>query len=194
MGLLQEIADAIGGDKLNQFQKGEGDFEKQSSSDQMALQDLIKRMDPKQLQQVLAQSAQQVDPQEYADHVTPGVGDTDPLGQLKGGSLASIASVLLNQLKQAGSTSGTQVSSHSGCAGDRSKRDGFKRRGRSRAVHAAKPSRSVRQSGRRDRPAAARLASQLSRKGRHGSGRRGAGVALHQDGSQDAQVAAVQLS
>jgi hypothetical protein len=109
MGLLQEIADAIGGDKLKQFEKGQGNFEEQSSSDQSALQDLIKRMDPKQLQEVLARSAQQMDPQEYADHVTPGVGGTDPLGQLKGGGLASIASVLLNQLKQAGSTSGTQV-------------------------------------------------------------------------------------
>src|SRR6478672_3391179 len=110
MGLLQEIADAIGGDKLNKFQKGEGDFENQSSSDQTALQDLIKRIDPKQLQQVLAQSAKQVDPQEYSDHVTPGVGDTDPLGQLKGGGLASIAAVLLNSLKQAGSGAGSQPS------------------------------------------------------------------------------------
>src|SRR5262245_45277935 len=109
MGLLQEIADTIGGDKLNQFQKGEGDFENQSSSDQTALQDLIKRMDPRELQQVLAQSAKRLDPQEYSDHVTPGVANTDPLGQLKGGGLASIASVLLGQLKQAGSTSGTQV-------------------------------------------------------------------------------------
>jgi hypothetical protein len=109
MGLLQEISDAIGGDKLKKFQNGDGDFENQGSSDQGALQDLIKRLDPKQLQQILAQSSQQVDPQEYADHVTPGVGGTDPLGQLKGGGLASIAAVLLNQLKQAGSTSGTQV-------------------------------------------------------------------------------------
>ena len=112
MGLLQEIADAIGGDKLKQFEKGQGTFDDQSSPDQSALQDLIKRIDPKQLQEVLARSAQQVDPQEYADHVTPGVGNTDPLGQLKGGSLASIAAVLLNQLKQAGSTSGTQVKLH----------------------------------------------------------------------------------
>jgi hypothetical protein len=110
MGLLQEIADAIGGEKLNQFQKGQGNFDDQSSSDQTALQDLIKRIDPKQLQQVLTQATQQIDPQEYANHVTPGVDNTDPLGQLKGGGLASIASVLLNQLKQAGSTSGTQVS------------------------------------------------------------------------------------
>src|SRR4029079_15383868 len=107
MGLLQEIANAIGGDKLKQFEKGEGNFEEQSSSDQRALADLITRMDPKQLQQVLGQSAQQVDPQEYADHVTPGVGGTDPLGQLKGGSLASIAAVLLNSLKQAGSGAGS---------------------------------------------------------------------------------------
>ena len=87
MGLLQEIADAIGGDKLKQLAKGQGNFEQQGSPDQSALQDLIKRIDPKQLQASLGQSAQQVDPQEYADHVTPGVGNTDPLGQLKGGGL-----------------------------------------------------------------------------------------------------------
>jgi hypothetical protein len=82
MGLLQDIADAIGNDKLKQFQQGEADFEDQDSSDQKALQDLIKRMDPRELLEVLAKSAKQIDPQEYADHVTPGVGNTDPLGQL----------------------------------------------------------------------------------------------------------------
>lgn len=107
MGLLQDIASAIGDDKLKQFQNGEADFEDQGSSDQKALQDLIKRMDPKQLQDVLAQSAKRLDPQEYSNHVTPGVDNTDPLGQLKGGSLASIAGVLLNSLKQVGSGAGT---------------------------------------------------------------------------------------
>jgi len=110
MGLLQDIAAAIGDDKLKQFQQGEADFEDQGSSDQKALQDLIKRMNPKDLQDVLAKSAKQIDPQEYSDHVTPGVGDTDPLGQLKGGGLASIAAVLLNSLKQAGSGAGSQPS------------------------------------------------------------------------------------
>jgi hypothetical protein len=109
MGLLQEISDAIGSDKLKQLANGQGNFEQQSSPDQSALQDLIKRIDPQQLQKILAQAAQQVDPQDYADHVTPGVGDTDPLGQLKAGGLGTIASILLNHLKQAGSTSGTQV-------------------------------------------------------------------------------------
>ena len=109
MGLLQEISDAIGGDKLKQLADGEGNFEEQSSPDQAALQDLIKRIDPQQLQKILANSARQVDPQEYADHVTPGVGDTDPLGKLKPGGLGAIASILLGHLKQAGSKSGTQV-------------------------------------------------------------------------------------
>jgi hypothetical protein len=110
MGLLQDIANVIGNDKLKQFEQGEADFEDQSSSDQKALQDLIKRMDPRELQEVLAKSARQIDPQEYADHVTPGAGNTDPLGQLKGGGLASIATVLLNSLKQAGSGAGSHPS------------------------------------------------------------------------------------
>jgi hypothetical protein len=110
MGLLQDITDAIGNDKLKQFQQGEADFEDQDSPDQKALQDLIKRMDPRELQEVLARSARQIDPQEYSDHVTPGIGNTDPLGQMKGGGLASIAAVLLNSLKQAGSGAGAQPS------------------------------------------------------------------------------------
>jgi hypothetical protein len=109
MGLLQEISDAISGDKLKQFADGEGDFEEQSSTDQKTLQDLIKRMDPSQLQEILAHSAKQIAPKDYSDHVTPGVQDTDPLGQLKAGGLATIATSLLNQLKQAGAKSGTQV-------------------------------------------------------------------------------------
>jgi len=109
MGLLQDIADAIGGEKLKQFADGEGDFEQQNSPDQQKLQDVIKRLDPKQLQDVFAQSAKQVDPQEYAEHVTPGAGGTDPLGQLKSGGLTAIAGALLNHLKQAGSNTAAQV-------------------------------------------------------------------------------------
>lgn len=87
MGLLQEISDVIGSDKLKQLANGEGNFNEQSSPDQSTLQDLIKRIDPQQLQKIFGQAAQQIDPHEYADHVTPGVGDTDPLGQLKAGGL-----------------------------------------------------------------------------------------------------------
>ena len=107
MGLLQDIADAIGNEKLKQFQAGAVDFDDQGSSDQRALENLIKQMDPKQLQEVLTRSAQQLDSHEYAEHVTPGAGDTDPLGQLKSGGLASIASVLLDNLKHFGSGAGS---------------------------------------------------------------------------------------
>jgi hypothetical protein len=109
MGILEEISDAIGSDKLKQLADGEGNFDEQTSPDQTTLQDLIKRIDPQQLQQILAQAARQIDPQEYSNHVTPGVDGTDPLGKLKAGGLAAIATVLLNHLKQAGSKSGTQV-------------------------------------------------------------------------------------
>ena len=63
---------------------------------------MIKKIDPKQLQQIFGKTAQQVDPEEYSDHVTPGVGGTDPLGKLGSGGLASIATVLLSRLKEAG--------------------------------------------------------------------------------------------
>ncbi len=116
MGLLQEIADAIGSEKLNQFRAGEADFEVQGSENERALEDLIKRMDPKQLKDVLAKSVKRLDPQEYADHVTPGAGDTNPLGQLKSGGLASIAAVLLDSLKQVGSGAGSHPSKIPGVA------------------------------------------------------------------------------
>jgi hypothetical protein len=108
MGLLQDIADAVGSNRVHQIADGEGDFEEQDSADQMTLQELLRKVDPDQLKAILAQTTRKVDPQEYSDHVTPGVGGTDPLGGLKGGGLAAIAAALLNQLKQAGATTGTK--------------------------------------------------------------------------------------
>jgi len=102
MGLLQDIADAVGSNRVQQMADGEGEFEKDDSPDQATLQELLKKIDPNQLQQILGQATRRIDPQEYSDHVTPGVNNTDPLGQLKGGGLAAIAGALLNQLKQAG--------------------------------------------------------------------------------------------
>ncbi len=108
MGLLQEISDAIGSDKFKQIADGEGNFDQQASPDQATLQDWIKRIDPKQLQDVFAQATQRIDPQEYSDHVTPGVNETDPLGKLKAGGLGAIAGILLSHLKQAGVSAATQ--------------------------------------------------------------------------------------
>src|SRR3954447_19431826 len=102
MGLLQEISNAIGGDKFKQIADGQGNFDREGASDQATLQDWIKKVDPERLKEIFAESTQKVDPQEYSNHVTPGVNGTDPLGQLKSGGLGAIAGILLNHLKQAG--------------------------------------------------------------------------------------------
>ena len=107
MGLLQELAESLGGDNLKRLSTGQGNFEDQNSPDQNALQEMIRKIDPKQLQQVFGKTAQQVNPEEYSDHVTPGVGGTDPLGKLGAGGLGTIASVLLSRLKEAGAAVGT---------------------------------------------------------------------------------------
>jgi hypothetical protein len=109
MGLLQDIANVVGGDKLQQFANGEGNFDQPGSPDQGTMQQLLKKIDPQTLQKILAQVSQQVDPREYSDHVTPGVGNTNPFGNLGAGGLATIATVLLTHLKQAGVVSGSQA-------------------------------------------------------------------------------------
>ena len=105
MGLLQEIADSIGGSDLKRLSAGQGNFDDQNSTDLQSLQQMMKNIDPKQLQQIFTQSAQQIDPEEYSDHVTPGVGGTDPLGKLGPTGLGAIATVLLSKLKEAGAAS-----------------------------------------------------------------------------------------
>jgi hypothetical protein len=107
MGLLQELTDAIGGDNLKRLSAGQGNFDDQNSPDQESLQEMIKNIDPKQLQQIFGRTAQQIDPEEYSDHVTPGVGGTNPLGNLGAGGLGTVASVLLSRLKEAGAAQGS---------------------------------------------------------------------------------------
>jgi hypothetical protein len=50
------------------------------------------------VQDALAHAARRVDPQEYYEHITPGVRGTDPLGALGGGALGTLASRLLGNL------------------------------------------------------------------------------------------------
>ena len=102
MGLLQEISNAIGGDKFKQIADGQGNFDGEGAPDQATLQDWMKKIDPEKLKEVFAEATHKVDHQEYSNHVTPGVNGTDPLGQLKAGGLGAIASILLGHLKQAG--------------------------------------------------------------------------------------------
>ncbi len=61
---------------------------------------------PDQFQQAASQAIRQTDPNEYAQHVQPGVNGTDPLGSLGSGILGSVASTLLGQLTQRGVSQG----------------------------------------------------------------------------------------
>ena len=106
MGFLQDIAASIGGDDLKRLSAGEANFDDPDSNDQQNVQELIKNIDPRKLQQILAQAAEKTNPQEYSDHITPGVGGTNPLGSLNTGALGSIAAAFVNQLKNIGSSSG----------------------------------------------------------------------------------------
>src|SRR5271169_4964296 len=110
MGLLQDIAASIGSDDLKRLSAGQANFDDPQSNDQQNLQELIKSIDPQKLQQILAQTAQKTNPQEYSDHVTPGVGGTNPLGNLSTSALGVIAAALVNRLKNAASSSGSSGS------------------------------------------------------------------------------------
>jgi hypothetical protein len=105
MGLLQDLAASIGGDDLKRLSAGQANFDDPQSNDQHNLQELIKSIDPQKLQQILGQTAQKTNPQEYSDHITPGVGGTNPLGNLSTGALGMIAAALVNHLKNAASSS-----------------------------------------------------------------------------------------
>jgi hypothetical protein len=102
MGLLQEIAESLGNENLKRLADGQGNFDDHGSPDLQSIQELVKNIDPKTLQQLFARMAQQVNPQEYSDHVTPGVGGTNPLGKLLPEGLATIATALLSRLKEGG--------------------------------------------------------------------------------------------
>jgi hypothetical protein len=101
MGLLQEITDSVSSENLKRLSDGLGNFDSQSSTDVHTLEEMLKNVDPKQLQQILARVAGQIDSREFSDHVTPGVAGTNPLGGLNPAILGSIAAALLARLKEA---------------------------------------------------------------------------------------------
>jgi hypothetical protein len=105
MGLLQEIGSLASGGNIQRLASGEGNFQDPRSPDQQTFQDMVGRANPSQLQQVFSQAATQMSPQEYAAHITPGAGGTNPLGALGGGGLAIIASALINHLTGSGGLS-----------------------------------------------------------------------------------------
>jgi hypothetical protein len=101
VGVLQDIAAAIGNQNLQRLSDGDANLDDAGSPDLQHIQQMLKNIDPDKLQQIFAGAAAETDPQEYSDHVTPGVGGTNPLGNLSTAALGSIATILVGQLKNA---------------------------------------------------------------------------------------------
>src|SRR3954468_21839176 len=77
---------------------------------------LVRNVPQEQFQQHAVQALQQTNPQEYADHVTPGVGGTNPLGNLGKGMLGSLAGSLVGNMlgNQMSGGMGSMVGSRAG--------------------------------------------------------------------------------
>jgi hypothetical protein len=103
MGLLQEIGSMIGGEgQLHNVAAGGGNYADPNSGDTQNFQRMAGQAQPGVLQQVFSHVAGRMSPQEYSDHITPGVGGTNPLGGLGAGGLGAIASALVGKLTGGG--------------------------------------------------------------------------------------------
>ena len=99
MGLLDQIIGKLGGQEpVERLAREEANFDDPQSPDFAHWNDLVGAAPPEEVQDAMAQAARRVDPQEYSEHITPGVRGTDPLGTLGGGALGMLASRLLGSL------------------------------------------------------------------------------------------------
>ena len=103
MGLLQQIGSMIGGEQnVQSMAAGQGNFSDPNAPDHQNFQQMVRHAPPGMLEQVFSHVAQNVNPQDYSNHVTPGVGGTNPLGGLGSGALGMIASTLMGKLTGGG--------------------------------------------------------------------------------------------
>jgi hypothetical protein len=85
-------------------------------NDEQDMGQLMSSVPQEHFQRQAAQALQQTDPQEYQNHITPGVGGTNPLGNLGTGMLGSLAGSLVGNMlgSQAGGGMGSMVGSLAG--------------------------------------------------------------------------------
>ena len=111
MGLLDQMGGMLNGqggqELLRRMAGGRANLSDPNSSDAQGMHQMIGGANRDELAASLTHAAQQMSPQEYHDHITPGVGGSDPLGGLGGGQLSTIASALLNHLGASGSGLGS---------------------------------------------------------------------------------------
>jgi hypothetical protein len=102
MSLLSELSSVFSGLDAQRMAAGQGNFQDPNSPDMQQLQRVLPQADQGQLQQVFSHAAQQMNPQDYSDHITPGAGGTNPLGSVGKGGLATIASTIMQHLSSGG--------------------------------------------------------------------------------------------
>lgn len=99
MGLFEQVSNMLGGRQhVERLAQGQGNFEDPNSQDFGHWNQLVGSAPPEYVQEAVTHAARRVDPQDYYNHVTPGVGGTDPLGGLSRGGLTSLAGSLLSNL------------------------------------------------------------------------------------------------
>lgn len=93
-----------------------GNMDPAQPNDRQDMGQLIGGVPQDAFQQQTATALSQVDPQEYSNHVTPGVGGTNPLGGLGKGVLGSLAGSLIGNMlgNQMGGGAGSMVGSLAG--------------------------------------------------------------------------------
>jgi len=95
MSILEQI---LGGQQGERFTQQKADFSSHQTDDFSKWNDLVGSAPPDHVEEAYTHAARQVPHEEYRDHVTPGVGGTNPLGDLGGGMLGTLAGRLLGGL------------------------------------------------------------------------------------------------
>ena len=109
MGLMEELGGMLGNDpNVQRMANGQGNFDDPNSPDHDNLGKMLGHASPDELQSAIGQATQQTSADDFANHVTPGVDGTNPLGEVGKGGLSTIASALVSQLGGGGSGGGGQ--------------------------------------------------------------------------------------
>lgn len=114
MGLLDQLSAALGGgsgttQQLQNMANGQADFSQPQSPDQAGLSSMISHAPPGMLGQIFSSVAGGMNPQQYSDHVTPGVNGTNPLGGLESAALGMVASAFISKLTGSGGYSSSSL-------------------------------------------------------------------------------------
>ena len=115
MGLLDQLSAALGmgteaTPQLQNMANGQGDFSNPASADHAQLNTMVSQAPPGVLGEIFSKVAGQMNPQQYAAHVTPGVNGTNPLGGLESAALGMVASTLMSKLAGGGVSSSSLLS------------------------------------------------------------------------------------